>query len=95
MMEACRDRRGGTFIRETRVVLEDVMVAQVVEREGGRVRCGVRGEGKVEQEVGHGRIDMQGIEEGLVRLFPGDVHAVVRQELVVRQRVEHGARGPH
>jgi hypothetical protein len=95
MLEALQRQEGRDIIRETGVVLEHVVVAQVVEREGGRVRRGVRGEGKVEQEVGHGRIDMQGIKEGLVRLFPSDVHAVVRQELVVRQRVEHGARGPH
>jgi hypothetical protein len=71
------------------------VVPQVVEREGGRVRRGIRGESKVEQEAGCRGIDMQGIEEGLLRLFPGEVHAVMGQELVVRQRVEHGARGSH
>jgi hypothetical protein len=76
-------------------VLQDVVVPEVVQRESRRVGLGVRGEGKVEQEAAERLVDVEGVEESVFDDVSAEVLAMVRQEAVVGEGVEHGARRSH
>lgn len=70
------------------------MHAEVVEGPGGGVGA-VRGgeQAKVEEEGREGVVDVERVEEGGRDLGAGEVAAVVREEVVVGEGVEHGAGG--
>ena len=82
-------------IPQTGIVLEDVVVAEVVEGEGGRVGDRVGGQGKVKEEATERLVDVERVEEGVFGHLAGDVLAVVGKEAVVGKGVEHWAWRSH
>jgi len=84
----------GVGAAETSVMLENVMVPEIVERESGSVGLGICAQGEVEEECAEGFVDVESVEEGVGGLLSGDVLTGVGEEVVVGERVEHGAGRP-
>jgi hypothetical protein len=72
-------------------VLQDIVIAEVVEGEGGCVGGRVGGDGKIKEEAAQCLVDVERVEQGVLRHLAGDVLAMVRKEAVVGEGVEHGA----
>lgn len=94
----CAMPKGGRFLPETSVVLEDVVTAEVQEGEGG-VRRVVRGQAQLhedaEEKAGDALVLVRARQHAGDEVCPRDVLAAVRQESVVGQGVESWAGSSH
>lgn len=81
-------------IRETDVVLEDVVAGEVVEGEPRGVGLRVGGDSKVKEELGKLLAKVDGVREAVGEVVEGDILARARQEAVVCKGVQEGTWTP-
>jgi hypothetical protein len=84
----------GWSLRKTRIVLEDVVTGQVIQREPSRVGLGVGADGEVEQEGRDVGVEVDRLEEAIGEILLGDVLARAREKAVVCKGVEEWAWAP-
>ena len=76
-------------------MFKNVVVAEIIEGEGGRVCHWVGGHGKVKEKASQRLVDVEGVEEGILGHLSGDILAMMRQEPVIGEGVEHRAWRSH
>lgn len=76
-------------------MFEDVVSAEIVQRESGGVWLGASHEGKVEKSAGSRLVDVEAIVEAVNYLLACQVPAVMWEKPVVCESVKHRARRAH
>jgi hypothetical protein len=77
---------------QTRIMFQDVVVAECIEAPSRGVRCQIRREREVEEQLCEIIADVETCREGVLDNRKSEVAPFMREEAVVRQRVQHGAR---
>lgn len=71
-------------------MLDRVVLAEVVQREPGRIGDRHGFQGSLEEEVGQGPVEVDGLFQRVKERVSFDVPPVVREVPVIRQSVHHG-----
>jgi hypothetical protein len=75
---------------QTRIMFQDVVVAECIEAPSRGVRCQIRCESEIEEQLCEIIADIEARREGVFDYRKSEVAPFVGEEAVVCQRVQHG-----